>query len=210
MMTTIFNKSQIQKPKLKEIILKNPDCLDPNLTYIAVDLNTEEGQIDILGLNSNGQVVIVNMDIEENNEALISILNQIQWVKKYKSLIKRLYSSKNVDFTMAPQAYLVSSCFSKKLRSAVEQIDIENLKLIQFTYLINENQNGIFFEDIFSTQENVEQPHLDREGISPVEVPIIEENRKGSHTPKSEEIALTPEEIAEFKDFNKTLKKEKN
>jgi hypothetical protein len=214
-MITIFRKSQIDRERLREVILKNPDCLDPNLNFIDVDLNTKEGTIDLLGIDSTGQLVIVYVDIEERNEVLTSVLSQIHWLKKYESLLKRLFSGKNIDFTQSPQVYLVSSYFSEKLKAAVKQIVIQKIKLIQFNYLNHKDQDAIFFEEVFCTQEYGEKirPTSDvkseDEELLTFESTVISENKKDVLSPGGEEITLTPEEIAEFKDFDKTKEKEK-
>ena len=214
-MTTIFSKSHIDREKLKEIILKNPSCLSPYLKFIDTDLYTEEGSIDFLGVDKAGRLVIVNFDIEESNEALISVLSQVQWLKKCESLIKRLFSSEKVDFTLPPQIFLVASCFSDKLKSAAKQISMQDIKLIQFKYLINKTQEAIYFEEIFYNQ-------VDSKHISPIsrekakvkdsttfKSSIDQKEKKTAITPESEGIPLSPEEIAEFMNFDKTLEKEK-
>ena len=112
-MTIIYEISQLDKKKLREIIIKNPGCLDPNLSFIDMDLGTDEGIIDFLGIDKTGGLVIVNIDVKEKNEALISMLSQVHWLKKHKDLIKRLFLNENIDFTLPPQVYLVSSSFSE-------------------------------------------------------------------------------------------------
>ena len=214
-MTIIYEISQLDKKKLREIIIKNPGCLDPNLSFIDMDLGTDEGIIDFLGIDKTGGLVIVNIEVKEKNEALISMLSQVHWLKKHKDLIKRLFLTENIDFTLPPQVHLVSSSFSEKLISAAKQILIRNIKLIQYKYLINNGQDAIFFEEIFCNHVYGEYIRPTNKEESKVEdfhtfkSAIIAEEKKHVNSCGNEEISLTPEEIAEFMDFDTILEKEK-
>ncbi len=215
-MTTIFEKSQIDRGKLREIIIKNSGCLDPDLSFIDKDLGTETGVIDFLGVDKSGGLVIVNINIEKSNEALISVLSQIQWLKKSRNLIKRLYSKENIDFSLPPKIYLVSSGFSEKLKSAAKQILMENIKLIRFKYLSNKDQKAIFFEEIFCNlvTEKPSRPMKKAKSgteefgtFNPIEASEDELNVNSLETRQDK---ITPEEIAEFMDFDRTLLKERS
>ncbi len=215
-MTTIFKTSQIDRGKLREIIINNPGCLDPALSFIDKDISTDEGIIDFLGVDKTGGLVIVNIDIEKSDEALISVLSQIQWLKKSESLIKRLYSDEKIDFSLPTKIYLVSSCFSEKIKSAVKQILMENIKLIRFKYLSNKDQKAIFFEEIFCNLVTGEPGRPVKEEKSkaadfltfnPTNVAEGELNVDSSQAGQGK---ITPEEIAEFMDFDKTLLKERS
>ena len=92
---------------------------------------------------------------------------------------------------------------------------IQNIKLIQFNYLINKDQDAIFFEEIFCNQEATKHIQPITEVKSTVEdihlfnSTVISENKKGVNSSTYKEISLTPEELAEFKNFDKTLEEER-
>ena len=134
-MTTIFRKIQIKKEKLKEIILKTPECLLPGLSFIDLKLGTEEeGFIDFLGVDKAGHLVIVNLATDDNEQILIAALSQMNWLEKNKGLIKKLFFSENVDFEQPPKILLVGPGFSGKLKSAAKQIMLREIKFVEFKY----------------------------------------------------------------------------
>lgn len=215
-MTTIFEKSQIDRGKLREIIIKNPGCLDKGLSFIDKDLGTEDGIIDFLGVDKSGGLVVVNIDIEKSNEALISVLSQIQWLKKSRNLIKRLYPKKKIDFSLRPKIYLVSSSFSEKLKSASKQILMEDIKLIRFKYLSNKDQKAIFFEEIFCNLVSAEHSHPIKKEESKAEElgtfkpARVVEDELNVNSSEIRQDKITPEEVAEFMDFDRTSLKERS
>ncbi|MBU1043343.1 MAG: hypothetical protein KJ915_02965 [Candidatus Omnitrophica bacterium] len=226
-MTTIFHNAQISNDKLREIILKNPQTLLPGLSFIDLQMSADEaGIIDFLGVDTNGRMVLVNFDVKANDQMLIDILAQIQWLKKNQGLIKRLFFSENVDFEKSPQIVLVGPVFSNKLQSAVKQISDKDIKLFNFKYIVSKSDDAIIFDEIFSQNKIADAQSLRNKILTeqPKEVvespvfsqkePLIEkpalglknsENIKKEKSPLYDVITLTPEEIAEFMDFDVAL-----
>jgi len=216
-MTTIFHRAYIQKEKLKEIILKNPTSLLDGLRFIDLGLGAEEeGVIDFLGINIKGQLIIVNFDSSVNDLMLVNSLSQMQWLKKNEALIKRLFFSENVDFSQPPRILLIGPGFSEKLKSAVKQCLSCDIKLLEFKYIVSQDKDAIIFEEEFSNKvclprdESKEDKKITEKVIIPSGVCRV---REPGETKKQEfileEVTLSPQEIAEFMDFEEVLNKKK-
>ncbi|MFH2138281.1 MAG: hypothetical protein ABII88_07185 [Candidatus Omnitrophota bacterium] len=225
-MTTVFRKTVIEKEKLREIILKNPEYIQPDLSFIDLKLGTEdEGIIDFLGVDKTACLNIVNFSTGENADLLISALSQAHWLRKNETLVKRLFFSENVDLTQSPVIMLIGSDFSEKSKSAAKQINGHLIKFIQFQYVISQDQDAIFFEEVFCNKKNLQQEIAvevkEKESITQTTVslkssvirketlPVPEVSAEAPH-PRIEEILLSPEEIAEFMDFDRVLEREKS
>jgi len=222
-MTIVYKKAEIERGKLREIILKNPDCLQSGLSFIDIELgNVDVGIIDFLAVDKTGKLAIVNFDSEENNGMLICALSQMQWLKKNENLVKRLFFSENVDFTQAAQLIFVGPTFSEKFRSALKQLISLDIKLIGYKYVVQDTKDAIFFEDLFTNKASSKtitgsdsapvktQDSLNLKAKSTLEIPQRIESPKEKENPAFEglsldEIALTPEEIAEFMNFENSL-----
>ncbi|MFH1459840.1 MAG: hypothetical protein ABIG64_05645 [Candidatus Omnitrophota bacterium] len=241
-MERVFQKQKIPRKKLKEIILKNPEALSPGLSFIDLELGTQEnGFMDFLGIDDTGRLVVVNFDIESANEGILEgTLSQLQWLKDNETLIKRLFFNENIDFNRAAEIILVCDCFSKKIQSAAKQLELNDIKLIEVKYVVNQDIEGVIFEKIFDNKQQgqlsavtlhktieIEQDEtLSSPGEIPAEKkitkkfkpaivsPVLQKRTSSENIQKKEalsldDINLTPEEIAEFMDFNKTHKLEK-
>ncbi len=216
-MTSIFRNALIDKEKLREIILKNPEYLQPALSFIDLQLGSEEeGIIDFLGVDASGELVIVDFDTKVNNDLLISALSQMQWLKKNQSLLKRLFFSENIDFSQTPQVFLICPAFSEKSISAAKQLAWLDVKFIQFKYIVAEGQDAIVFEEVFCNKKHdrylrpVRSKEADIEKILTFKPPLVSPESLPRVEPSVDEgISLTPEEIAEFMDFDKALLEEK-
>jgi hypothetical protein len=224
-MTTIFRNAQINKETLREIILKNPHALLNGLSFIDLQLTTDEsGIIDFLGVDTNGRMVLVDFDVKPNDQMLIEILAQIQWLKKNQGLIKRLFFSESVDFEQTPQILLICPEFSSKIQSAVKQLREKDIKLLNFKYIVSDNDDAIIFDEIFSNVNSnsallaklkaakapepaaIERPAFTKPAQSMgITVPELNENTASEQAPLYDVITLTPEEIAEFIDFDVAL-----
>ncbi len=223
-MTTVFHRTNISKEKLKDIITKNPQSLMDNLTFIDLQLATDEhGTIDFLGVDGTGRLVLINFDVDSSDAMFITALSQMHWLKKNHGLIKRLFFSENIDFSLEPQMLLVSAGFSGKLKSAVKQTKLQDIKLVEFKYITAQAEDAIIFEEVFTSKNgsSAETLPVEEEKISVQEenIPDDEMSQENpAHPDKDpvqiprlilEDVSLSQEEIAEFMEFEKTLEEKK-
>jgi hypothetical protein len=216
-MTTIFRKSVIDKEKLRQIILKNPQSLMKGLSFIDLQLSTDEcGLIDFLGVDTNGRMVLIGFDTGLNDNRIMELLSQMQWLKKNEGLIKRLFFSESVDFEQSVHMVLVAPEFSGKTLMASRQLDCKNIKLIQYNYIVTSADDAIIFDEVFSNfaAENAvkEVPVMIKHQVVEKEQhadfldnSIVKQQKQEGAKQKAaveyEMATLTPEEIAEFMSF---------
>ena len=210
-MTILFRRAHIEKEKLREIIFKNPESLEPGLRFIDCRLGTaEEGVIDFLGVDKSGRLAIVNCEVAKDDAMMLTALSQMHWLKKNESLVKRLFFSENIDITQTPQIILINESFSEKVMSAVPQLISYDVRLVEFKYIIAGSNDAIMFEDVLHTKNltNIaasfhrESPQNKPEICAPAPAASAEES--GEKTELSfDDIVLTPEEIAEFMKFDR-------
>ncbi|MCG2712198.1 MAG: hypothetical protein L6416_07755 [Candidatus Omnitrophica bacterium] len=208
-MTTVFRRTTISKEKLKDIIAKNTQYLMDGLTFIDFQLAADEqGVIDFLGVDGTKRLVLVNFDTGSNDGMFIGALSQIYWLKKNYGLIRRLFFSENIDFSLEPQIILVSVGFSGKLKSAVKQTKSQDIKLVEFKYITAQGKDAIIFEEIFDSKNA-----LPAEKSPAVEekVSVQEKNMLKEEMPQEilRDVSLSEEEIAEFMEFEKTIEEKK-
>ncbi|MBU4305411.1 MAG: hypothetical protein KJ893_07325 [Candidatus Omnitrophica bacterium] len=216
-MTTIYYRAQIDKEKLREIILKNPGCLLHGLNFIDQQLGTEEeGVIDCFGVDKTGGPVIVNFGVTDNNDQiLVDALSQMQWLKKNENFLKRLYLSENVDFNQSPQIVIVAASFSDKLKYAAKQLLWHDIRLIEYRYTVAADKDAIIFEEVFYNKRaagvrvNAASPKPELKEVLAPEPGASFSPVQADTASEAEEITLTPEEMAEFLDFDRALDKEK-
>ncbi len=224
-MTTIFHNAQIDKEKLRDIILKNPQTLLSGLSFIDLQMSTEDdGIIDFLGVDPHGRLVIVNFDINANDNMLINVLSQIQWLKKNQGLIKRLFFSESISFENPFQIVLVGPAFSNKLQAAVKQLSGKDIKLLNYKYIVSKSDDAIMFDEVFSNLKSnaiqTSKPEIDGKQSDKIEYAVLNkkeviveksdsiskiETIEEEQSPLYDVITLTPEEIAEFMDFDIVL-----
>lgn len=223
-MTTVFHKASISREKLSEIIKKNPASLMDGLFFIDEHMEAgEQGVIDYLGVDAAGRLVLVNLCTSSDEGMFIAALSQMYWLKKNNGLIKRLFFSENIDFSQQAQILLVASGFPNKLINAVKQVTSQNIKLVEFKYIIAQDSDAIMFEEIFTSKSSfvpMSSPAVQEKLVVPQESTVKRKMLEESSFPQQEQpvktprliledVSLSQEEIAEFMEFEKTLEEKK-
>ena len=231
-MTKIFNKSIIDKEKLRQIILKNPQSLIEGMNFIDLQLDAgDHGIIEFLGIDSNGRMILINFDVNPNDSMLLDLLAQSQWIKSNQSLIKRLFFSENVDFKQPQELVLVCPVFSGKTMAAAKQLG-KNIRLIRYNYIVSNDDDAIIFDEVYSSVDSFSvkdnKPPAEKKTVDFLKPEIVKKQHiSGSRAESKEQktepekdkeerlelpdynmVSLTPEEIAEFMDFRMPVEQE--
>jgi hypothetical protein len=126
-----------------------------------------------------------------------------------------LFFSENVDMSRVPQIILIGPSFSRKAVAAVQQLSGHDIRLVEFKYSLAGNNDAIMFEEVVFRKAGAgnvvglsEQPPVPedipdnaRAGVCRPVAPVPE-NIEQPVAP-FDEITLTPEEIAEFMNFDR-------
>ena len=132
-------------PLLKEF----HGALEEGLTSIDSEIACPPcGQIDLLGLSRSNQLTIIAFNTNADEWLLIRGLGHVDWVTRNMPIIRRLYPSHTIDYSLPPALMLVAPQFSPALRSVARQVRCPTIKWIRYCALESSVGLGIFFERI--------------------------------------------------------------
>lgn len=186
---------------LEQMVTKEISQIEKDLTLICnhVPIN-DKTVLDILCHDDNGQLVVVQLDMNEDDSMLIRGLQSLDYLNKFKSFLKATYNKHKIDDTEKPRLILVAPGFSDTLRHAVESMKGMRIDLYEWEYLKLGDHKGLRLQSIFTWQPNEssgEEKPFDkkREQKSTKKgraFSVDAEDEPKSEPPKEEEPAYSP------------------
>jgi len=133
------------------MITKEISQIEKNLTMIcsSVPIN-DKATLDILCHDANGQLVIVQLSVNEDDVMLLHGIQSLDYVDKFKSFLKATYNKHKIDDAEQPRLILVAPSFSDALRHAVESMKGIHIDLYEWEYLKLGDHKGLRLQPIFT------------------------------------------------------------
>lgn len=181
--------------ELEDIITKEMSQIEKDLTLICnhIPIN-DKATLDVLCHDENGQLVIVQMNVDEDDTMLLHGIQSLDYVDKFKSFLKATYNKHKIDDKEKPRLIMVAPSFSDAVRAAVESMKGIRVDLYEFEYLKLGDHKGLRLQSIFASVSHV---------VSTATAPREEERppekkREPKQTKKKEPIPEPePEQIVE-------------
>ena len=178
------------KQELEEMITKDMSMIEKNLTVICnnVPIN-DKTTLDVLSHDSNGQLVLLQLGITEDDNMLLQGIQSLDYVNKFKSFLKVTYSKHNIDDQEKPRLILVAPSFSETMLHTVAHIQGIRIDLYEWEYLKIGDHKGLHLQSAFTWKpSDVKPPERPKEEKT-------EESRRHESKPRKKE--PTPEIEAE-------------
>jgi hypothetical protein len=173
--------------ELQQLITKDLSIVEKDLTLICnnVPIN-DKTTLDVLCHDNNGQLVIVQMSIAEDDIMLLHGIQSMDYIDKFKSFLKATYNKHKIDDKEKARLILIAPSFSDALRSAVESMKGMRVDLYEWEYLKLGDHKGLRLQPIFAstpTEKSFEEPKEEKS----------EDKKHGSKHPKKKESTSEPE-----------------
>jgi hypothetical protein len=177
------------------MITKEINQLEKDLAIICnhVPIN-DKATLDVLCHDNNGQLVIVQMNINEDDVMLLHGIQSLDYVDKFKSFLKATYNKNKIDDKEKPRLILIAPSFSDALRRAVESMKEIRVDLYEWEYLKLGEHKGLRLQPIFATNPP-ERPQAEKN-----EEEKQNEKKHEPKPPKKKELLPEPEPVPEKKE----------
>lgn len=105
------------------MVVNEINMVEKGLTVICSNVPiTDKTTLDVLCHDSNGQLVILQLNVEEDDAMLLQGLESFDYVDKFKSFLKATYNKHKIDDKEKPRLILIAPSFSDAVRRAVESM----------------------------------------------------------------------------------------
>jgi hypothetical protein len=146
------------RQELEQMIAKEINQVEKDLAVICSNIPVnDKTSLDILCHDSNGQLVIIQLSVDEDDIMLLQGIQSLDYVDKFKSFLKATYDKHKIDDKEKPRLILIAPSFSEALRHAVESMKGMRIDLYEWEYLKIGDQKGLRLQPIF-TLESAERP----------------------------------------------------
>ena len=178
--------------ELEQIITNEINKIEKDLTVICsnVPIN-EKATLDILCHDNRGQLVIVQLSVDEDDIMLLHGIQSLDYVNKFKSFLKATYNKHKISDKEKPRLILIAPSFSDALRLAVEGMKGMQIDLYEWEYLKLGDHKGLRLQPIF-THKPEEKPKEKEEKPS--------EKKREAKPAKKKEAKPEPKPLPEEKE----------
>jgi len=193
-----IEKLKIESHKeLEQMIPNEFGQIDKGLTVICTNVPIKDKtSLDILCYDSEGQLVIVQLSVSEDDFMLLSGLQSLDYVDKFKGFLQATYNKHAIDATAKPRLILIAPKFSDTLLRAVESMKGLPIDLYEWEYLKLGDHKGLRLQPIFTwkpVEKQMEEkpPERRREPKTtrkkePEPEPVTEKEEETTPTPEPE------------------------
>jgi hypothetical protein len=166
--------------ELEDMLTNEITQIEEDLVMIAnrVPVN-DKATLDILCRDDNGQLVVLQLSVSEDDTMFLSGIQSLDYVDKFKSFLKATYKEQKINDKEKPRLILIAPSFSDAIRSAAEGMKGLRIDLYEWEYLKLGDQKGLRLAPIFSLAppkakkpaENKREPKPEKEQEPEPEAP---------------------------------------
>ncbi len=183
-----IEKIRVENPQeLEQMVTKEISQIEKDLTMICnnVQIN-DKTTLNVLCHDDNGQLVILQLSVSEEDTMLFQGMQSLDYVDKFKSFLKATYNKHKIDDKEKPRLILIAPSFSEALKRAVESMKEIRIDLYEWEYLRLGDHKGLRLQPIFTwvlpekPEEKEEKPPEKKREPRPIK------KKESEPTPKPE------------------------
>jgi hypothetical protein len=176
--------------ELEQMVTREIGQMEKDLSVICnhVPIN-DKTMLDVLCHDPNGQLVILQIGVDEDDIMLLHGIQSLDYVDKFKSFLKATYNKHRIDDKEKPRLILIAPGFSDALKHAVESMNGIRVDLYEWEYLKLGDNKGLRLQPVFA----LSSPERSRGEQRSAEKKEQKPTRKREPTPSSEKAEPLPE-----------------
>jgi hypothetical protein len=183
--------------ELEEMVTREIGQIEKDLTVICnhVPINGKSA-LDILCHDENGQLVIMQLSVNEDDNILLQGIQSLDYVQKFRSFLKATYNKHKIDDNEKPRLILIAPSFSGALRNAVEAMKGGmRVDLYEWEYLKLGDHKGLRLQSLFAWKpsESVREVKDDKQSEKKREVKPAKKKEPELEAEKEEDIKAEAE-----------------
>jgi hypothetical protein len=137
--------------ELEQMVTKEIGQVSNDLTIICSNVSiNDKTTLDILCHDSNGQLVVVQLSVNEDDLMLFHGMQSLDYVSRFKTFLKATYNKHRIDDQEQPRLILIAPSFSDTLRHTVESMKSVRIDLYEWEYLKLGDHKGLRLQPIFA------------------------------------------------------------
>ncbi len=178
--------------ELHDIIMQDVSVVEDGLTVICSAMPIDaKVKIGLLCHDDNGQLVIVESSVKENDNMFFEGLNVLAHVNNVKPMLKFSYKDFKIDESKTPRLVFLAPSFSTQLVDVVGQMQGIQMDLYTWEYFEFDDKRAFHLEPIWLSEATKSKPKKAKSDKSKTSKPV--EKPEPAKTEEKPEPAKTEE-----------------
>lgn len=150
-----------ERDDLEPILVANPGVIEQGLRVITHQQQTDTGPLDILGVDSEGTLVVIELKNEAAETHLDQGLRYYDWCLRSIAWIAQAFKEHGINEKTRPRLVLIAPSFTETVRQIAKYVAIGvELKLYEYQAVENEKgEKGLICREV-DFGEPPEQPDI--------------------------------------------------
>lgn len=176
-MRVAVRKLQIEdSAKLQMLVAENIDAIEPGLVVLDSRLLLGHATIDVVGVDTNGALVLIATGLTANEEMLLRAVEAYSWSREYPESLERLYPSCVISDERPPRLVFVVERMPDAFHRKIKQLGFPDVDCVEFRLLDVEGAPAVYFESILRLRRPVATPAVPPPAESPAPAAAGSEN----------------------------------
>ena len=126
-----YKTVDVSEKQLEDLLRRYPEYIEVGLRYVDHQRKAERGPLDVLMADSGNALVLAELKVVEDDNALIQGIDYYDYIVRSIEGIARIYKASRIDPTQTVRLFLIAPRFSVALLNRCKWIDIP---ISLFTY----------------------------------------------------------------------------
>jgi hypothetical protein len=145
----VFRNALVTKPQLLTLLKENQSSLEAGLRIIDMSLPCHPyGEIDLLGLDSHNQLVVIDCETLFDDALLVRGLAHMDWLAHNLQNVRRMHAGQTIYSPERPRLFLLASRFSTTVMGAARHLTSLPVHWVRYHPLETGSGIGIFFDPL--------------------------------------------------------------
>ena len=177
-MKVAVKKLKIEDPaKVQMLVGENIDAIEPGLVVLDSCLLLGNATIDVIGLDTNGALVLIVTGLTADEEMLLKAVEAYSWCREYPESLERLYPTCVVSEGRPPRLLFVVERMPEAFHRKIKQLGFPEVDVVEFRFLDVEGGPAVYFESVLRLRRNAPAPAAAPRSEMPVsEMPSAADN----------------------------------
>ena len=141
--------------KLQALVVENFDAIEQGLTVLDSRLLLGHATIDVLGVDSNGALVLGAIGFTANEEMLLKAVEAYSWCLEYPESLVRLYPSCEVSEDRPPRLLFVVERVPDAFHRKIKQLGFPEVDCVEVRHLEFDGVPAVYFETLLRLRRGV-------------------------------------------------------
>ena len=177
-MRPTFRKLEVKDiDNLERLVAENADGVEPGLKVVDSRLLLGQASIDLVGLDGNGSLVLIALDLSADDGLLLRVMDAYSWCLENPDTLRRFYPMAQPSSRPPRLLFIVEKMTDAFLRR-IKQLSFLEIDCFEFRHLEVNGASVVYFDLVERIRKSAAESAVDAAPAlaapAPVVAPVVE------------------------------------